>query len=143
MILVDANLLIYAVNEDSPHHEQSRHWLERALSSNEWLGFIPVVLLAFLRITTRPGIFDRPLSVEQAIAYCDSWLAQPNARLVPVGPNHWRILRSLLFTTGTAGNLTSDAHLAAQALEMGCTVCSADNDFKRFPGLTHSNPLAP
>ena len=141
MILVDANLLIYAVNLDSPYHERARSWLEETLSGDEWVGFTPVVLLAFLRITTRSGIFARPLSCEQSIAYCDSWLAQPNVRVVPVGRNHWRVFRSLLLAAGTAGNLTSDAHLAAVAIELGCTVCSADNDFKRFPGLIHSNPL--
>lgn len=141
MILVDANLLIYAVNRDSPHHGRARAWLEETLSSDEWVGLAPLVLLAFLRIVTRAGIFERPLSHEEAIAYCDSWLAQPNVRLVPIGPNHWHVLRGLLQASGTAGNLTSDAHLAAIAIESGSSLASADNDFKRFAGLDHGNPL--
>lgn len=142
MILVDANLLIYAVNRDSPHHERASRWLEEALSGDQWVGLTPLVMLAFLRITTQVGIFEHPLSCEQAVSYCDSWLAQPNVRIAPVGRNHWRLFRGLIMAAGTAGNLTSDAHLAAAAIELGCTLCSADNDFKRFPGLTHTNPLA-
>ena len=143
MILVDANLLIYAVNEDSPHHERARRRLEETLSGDEWVGLAPMVIMAFLRITTRPGIFERPLSCEEAIACCDSWLAQPNVRVVRIGRNHWQVFRNLVLAAGTAGNLTSDAHLAALAIERGCTVCSTDNDFKRFAGLTHENPLFP
>ena len=141
MILVDANLLIYAVNQDSAHHRKARRWLEETLSGDDWVGLTPAVILAFLRIVTRPGILQRPLSCEQAVAYCDSWIAQPNVRVVPVGPNHWSVFRSLVLAAGTAGNLTSDAHLAAVAVEHGCTLHSADNDFKRFAGLTHRNPL--
>ncbi len=142
MILVDANLLIYAINEDSPYHERARPWLEQVLSRDEWVGLNPLVVLAFLRITTRHGIFARPLSCEQAIGYCDSWLDLPNVRLVSAGPNHWSVFRNLLLAAGAAGNLTSDAHLAAVAIELGCTLYSADNDFRRFPGLIHVNPLA-
>ena len=75
------------------------------------------------------------------VDYVDSWLAQPNVELVAPGPKHWPLLRGFLKSTGTAGNLTSDAHLAAMAVEHGATLHSADNDFKRFPGLDHVNPL--
>lgn len=143
MILVDANLLIYAVDAGSPRHEAARQWLEETLSSTTRLGFAWVVILAFLRVTTRPGIFERPLSVTRALDYVDSWLDQPFATTVGPGPSHWSILRSLLDDSGTAGNLTSDAHIAALAIEHRATICSTDADFGRYPGVDHENPLAP
>lgn len=142
MILVDVNLLIYAVDKDSPHHRRARAWLERTLSGTTVLGLPWIVLLAFLRITTRPGILRKPLPPDDALAYVDSWLKQPYVELVAPGENHWPILRSLLRASGTAGNLTSDAHIAALALEHGYSIFSADNDFKRFAGTTFVNPLA-
>ena len=100
------------------------------------------VMLAFLRITTHPKIVRSPLHPEQALNYVDTWLAQPYVKLIAPTERHWPILRNLLQLTGMAGNLTSDAHLAALALEYGYTVYSADHDFKRFPGLHHVNPLS-
>jgi toxin-antitoxin system PIN domain toxin len=100
------------------------------------------VILAFVRITTRSGILGKPLSLEEAFGYVDSWLAQPFVETLTPGEKHWPIFRNLIFAVGTAGNLTSDAHLAALAIEHGCKVYSADNDFKRFPGIVHVNPLA-
>lgn len=141
MILVDANVLVYAVDSDSHHHRAARRWLETALSGSAPVGFAWVVLLAFLRVTTRPGILRKPLPPERALAFVDEWLAQPNARAVVPGEGHWAVLRSLLRSTGTAGNLTSDAHLAALALEHGASVCSTDRDFERFPGIERVDPL--
>jgi uncharacterized protein len=138
--LVDANVLIYAVNSDSPHHQQCRRWLDSALSEAERIGMTWGVLLAFLRITTRRGILERQLSVEEAVAYIDSWLRQPSVEIVVPGPSHWAILRNLTIASGTAGNLTSDAHLAALAIEGGWTLVSTDNDFRRFSGLDVLNP---
>ncbi len=142
MILVDANLLIYAVDSDSPYHFRARSWLEDALSGGETVGFPWMVLLAFLRVTTRASILVRPLEPVAALKYVDSWLDQPNAEAVAPGRNHWPVLQGLLPATGTGGNLTSDAHVAALAVERGAVVYSADNDFKRFPGVEHVNPLA-
>jgi toxin-antitoxin system PIN domain toxin len=141
MILVDANLLLYAVNRDLPQHAQARAWLESVLSGPERVGLPWVVVLAFLRITTSLRIFERPLSIEQASAYVDAWLSLPIVRPVVPGQGHWPIVRNLLETSGTGGNLTTDAHIAALALEQGYTIYSADNDFKRFAGLRHVNPL--
>ena len=142
MILIDANLLIYAIDADSPSHKKARRWLERTLSGTTRAGLPWIVILAFLRITTHGRIMRNPLSADSALAYVESWLEQPF--LEPIGPgrHHWHILKNLLRSTGTAGNLTSDAHIAALALEHGYSVYSADNDFKRFPGITHINPLA-
>lgn len=143
MILVDANLLIYAVNTDARQHTIARRWLEQTLSGAAEVGLTWIVVLAFLRITTRPGILARPLASEVATTVVDGWFRQPFVRAVGPGPNHWPLLRQLLAATGTAGNLTSDAHLAAIALETGCAIYSADYDFCRFPGIAHVNPLAP
>ncbi|MGI9302912.1 MAG: type II toxin-antitoxin system VapC family toxin [Gammaproteobacteria bacterium] len=143
MILVDANLLIYAIDADSPHHQQARQWLETVLSGDEETGFAWIVILAFIRITTHSRIMRAPLDPARAIGFIDEWLEQPGARTVSPGEKHWPVLRNLLESSGTAANLTSDAHLAALALEHGCTIYSADHDFNRFPGLKHVNPVAP
>ncbi len=141
MILIDANLLIYAVNADSPHHKVAKKWFEKTLSGDSAVGLPWIVVLAFLRITTHHNIFQTPLSPPQAIAYIESWLIQPHVKLITPGENHWPILKQILHSTGTAGNLTSDAHIAALAIEMGCEIYSADHDFKRFPSVRHINPL--
>lgn len=141
MILLDANLLIYAIDSASPHHDAARHWLEKTLSGTEKVGLAWSVILAFLRIVTHPAVVRRPLPPEAALAYVDSWLAQPYVQTIVPGEKHWLIFRNLLRSTGTAGNLTSDAHLAALALEHDCGICSSDHDFKRFPGVKHVNPL--
>ena len=141
MILVDANLLIYAVDSDAPRHRPARRWLETTLSGTTAVGLPWIVVLAFLRVTTRSGILRRPLPVDAALAYVDEWLAQPFVTAVAPGPRHWPILRNLLVHTGLGGNLSSDAHLAALAIELGATVCSTDHDFGRFPGVTHLDPL--
>lgn len=141
MKLVDANVLIYAVNSDSPHHERARRWFEDELSGMDRVGLAWIVVLAFLRVTTRHGILERPLSADAAVAYLDSWLCHPSVELVVPGTNHWPIFRALIASMGTAGNLISDVHLAALALEGGWTVVSTDNDFRRFDGLQVLNPL--
>lgn len=141
MILIDANILIYAVNHDAPQHAVARDWLEETLSSTMVVGLPWIVLLAFLRLTTHHRILSKPMRAEQALSYIDGWLAQPFVRLLNPGERHWMILSRLLRNSGTAGNLTSDAHIAAIAIEQGYVVCSADNDYKRFDGLAHVNPL--
>ena len=143
MILVDANLLIYAIDTDASLHLPAREWLEEAFSGTTRIGLPWIVLLAFLRITTRPRLLVRPLSLGEATDYVDSWLEQPFVESVSPGPSHWGILRSLLAASGTAGNLTSDAHLAALAIEHKAAVFSTDHDFGRFPGVKHVNPVAP
>ncbi len=141
MILVDANLLIYAIDSSSSHHAVARSWLEKTLSGADRVGLAWIVILAFLRVVTHPGIVRHPLSPEVALDYVDSWLQQPYVQPVVPGEKHWLIFRNLLRSTGTAGNLTSDAHLAALALEHDCEIYSSDHDFKRFPGVKHVNPL--
>ena len=142
MTIVDVNLLIYAVNRDAVLHSKAKTWLEKALGDIEPLGFSWLVILAFLRLTTRPALFQKPLSPQRAFDLMEEWLSQPAARIVLPGSRHYSILRGLLSPLGTAGNLTSDAHLAALAIEQDAQLCSCDNDFARFQGLRWKNPLA-
>jgi toxin-antitoxin system PIN domain toxin len=142
MILVDANILIYAIDRDAPHHRRAHAWLESIMSGTAQVTLAWIVILAFLRITTRAGIMRNPLKTEQSIGYIDSWLEQPHVLLGVPGERHWAILRNLLIESGTAGNLTSDAHLAALAIEKGATIYTADNDFRRFAGVRVINPLS-
>lgn len=142
MIVLDANLLIYAVNRDAPEHRATRRWLEATLAGARPVGLSWTVILAFLRVTTRRGIFERPLSAEQALGHVASLVEHPRVRLLAPTPQHWGVFQSLLRATGTAGNLTSDAHLAALTIEHGGRLASADGDFRRFAGLDSFNPIA-
>lgn len=142
MILLDANLLIYAIDMDAPQHARARRWLETTLSGDAAVGLPWIVMLAFIRITTRPGVLRRQLSVEQAIAFVDEWLEQPYVELVGPGASHWPLLKQLLREAGAAGNLTTDAHLAALAIEGGCELASTDHDFRRFAAVRLINPLS-
>ncbi len=143
MKLVDTNLLLYAVDETSPHHRVARPWLEGQLSGSETLAFAWAVLLAFLRLATNPRVFEAPLTLEEALDLVDSWLEQPNATVVHPTDRHSRLVRELLAPLGTAGNLTSDAHLAALSVEHGAELCSGDSDFARFQRVRWLNPLTP
>lgn len=142
MKLLDVNLLLYAVNRDSPRHAAAKPWLERALTGDEPVGFAWSVILAFIRISTNARIMSKPLRSEQAVSIVDEWLSLPAVTLVSPGDEHWRIIRGLLNDAGAAGNLASDAHLAALAIETGADLCSTDTDFARFPKVRWTNPLA-
>jgi toxin-antitoxin system PIN domain toxin len=139
--LPDVNLLIYAIDEEAPRHVKAREWLEEVLSGTEAVAFAWAVLLGFVRISTNPAVFENPLSAAEALDYVDGWLEQPVADVVHPGPGHASLLRELLEPTGAAGNLTSDAHLAALAIEHGAELCSGDTDFARFTGLRWVDPL--
>ena len=136
MQLVDANVLLYAVNADSEHHAAARDWIEDALAGPGTVGFSWTVLLSFVRISTHRAIFERPLSVDEAIETCRSWLAQPSAVAVEPTTRHLDVLAGLLVSSGTAGNLVSDAHLAALAVEHAAELVTFDADFGRFAGLS-------
>lgn len=140
MIVPDVNLLIYAIDRDSPLQEKASAWLKSALVGTESVGFVWNVLIGFLRITTRAN-FPNALTVEQGFEAINDWLSGRNARIIEPGPRHQALLRELLTATGTGGNLVSDAHLAAIAIEHDAEVCSNDADFGRFPGLRWRNPL--
>ena len=135
MVVVDANVLVYAFDSLSPYHADSRRWLDGALAGGEAVGFAWTVVLAFLRLTTNPAVFATPASVEDAAAQVERWLDAPAAVVVEPTSRHLAVLRGLLATTGTAANLVNDAHLAALAVEHGASVASFDRDFQRFPGV--------
>lgn len=141
MKLVDANLLLYGVDSRAPRHRAARAWLEAQLGGTETIAFSWGVLLAFLRLSTSPRVFAQPLAGDRALDIVDAWLAQPSATVVHPGDRHAAVLRRLLAPLGTAGNLVSDAHLAALAIEHGAELCSCDTDFARFPGLRWVDPL--
>ena len=141
MKLVDANLFLYATDSRSPRHAAARSWLERQLSGDETIALAWVVLLAFLRLSTHPHVFARPLAAERAFDVVSHWLAQPCVVIVHPGDRHAAVMRQLLGRYGTAGNLVNDAHLAALAIEHGAELNSCDADFSRFSGLRWINPL--
>jgi len=138
MRLPDVDLLVHAVNEVSPEHALASRWMSEGLHSAKgvalaWVAML--AMLAFLRATTRPGISPKPLATDQALALLNGWLLHPAARVVQPRPRHASILGRYLLTAGTAGNLTTDAHLAALAHEHGATVGTFDRDFQRFDRL--------
>jgi len=141
VLLVDANVLLHAVNSSAREHAAAREWLRAALSGTEPVALPWTVLLAFVRLATHPSVFARPLSAEQAGATLEGWLGAAAAVIVePTGRRHLSVLRGLLTAAGTAGNLVSDAHLAAIALEHDATVVSFDRDFARFEGVRSHVP---
>jgi hypothetical protein len=141
MKVVDINLLIYAINRDTPHHPKARKWLEASLSGEEAFGFAWIVILGFLRIITNGRIMPSPLPSEVALEIIDEWLRQPPSQIIVPSEKHWSILKELLRPLGTAANLTSDAHLAALTIEHGARLFSTDNDFSRFATLRWTNPI--
>ncbi len=141
MKIVDLNILLYAVNRDDAIHKVACRWWENALHSSEPVGLTWITLVGFVRVATHRNVFTNPQTPAQAIARVDAWLNHPNTELVLEGPNHWLILQQLILDAGTAGNLTTDAHLAALAISRGATLVSCDNDFRRFRQLRWENPL--
>ena len=141
MILIDANLLLYAYHPRSSVHERARTWLASTLSGPVPVRLAWTTLLAFLRITTSPRIFERPLSMNEAEAVVSTWLALPAVATLEPGERYWGILRDLLRSEQVSGALVMDAALAALAIEHGATLCTTDRDFSRFRGLRVEDPL--
>lgn len=142
MRIVDLNLLLYVVNSEAAEHERARAWWEHAVNDEATIGLPWIVLLGFLRLSTNPRVFPRPLSPDEAATKIDAWLKRDNVRVLAEKEGHWETLRPLLENTGTAGNLTTDAHLAALALCHDAVLVSTDSDFARFKGLRWENPLS-
>lgn len=142
MIIPDVNLLLYAVVDGFAEHERSRSWLEEQLNGPEQVGLAVPALFGFVRLGTSARVLTDPLSVDEAASYLSQWLDQPGTRLLRFERRHLERAMALLRGVGTGANLTTDAQLAALALEEGAEVCSNDSDFARFPGLRWSNPLA-
>jgi toxin-antitoxin system PIN domain toxin len=142
MILVDVNLLLNAYNRDFPDHAAARTWWEGVVNGRESLGLAWITVLAFIRIMTSPRAMPNPMPVDKATAAVGSWLELPQVDMIEPGPQHPEILFRLIRLVGVGGNLTTDAHLAALAIEYQARLASTDTDFARFPGLKWFNPLA-
>ena len=141
MILPDINLLVYAHDETSRHHEKARRWWENRLNGSQAIGLSWVVVLGFIRLLTNPRIFQNPYSVSEILAVVGTWLEQPHVRIINPSGHHFALLSELILSIGTAGNLTTDAHLAALAMERGLILRTTDADFARFQGLKWENPI--
>lgn len=135
MKVVDLNVLIYATDETSAHHDQAKAWLDRALSSTETIGIATAVAIGFVRLTTNPRVMERPLDVATSVGVVRSWVKRANVTAPEPTPRHYALVEELLRPIGTAGNLVSDAHLAALSIEHGAELCSFDRDFGRFSGV--------
>ena len=142
MILVDANILLYAEDSLSAQHAAARDWWDAQLSGVEPVALCWPVLTAFIRIGTNVRLHRRPLTLKEATERVQSWLDQPCVRIIQPTEQHWAMLQKMLRGGNAPANLVSDAHLAALALEHNCVLQSADADFARFPGLKWRNPLA-
>ena len=141
MMLPDVNLLVYAVDERSPFHGRARRWWDDALSSTGPVGLCYPAMLGFVRLTASRSLFESPLAVGDALDRVQSWLDQPHTVLLAPTARHWPILSALLRSSTAGANLTTDAHIAAYAIEHAATVYSNDSDFGRFEGLRWRNPL--
>lgn len=143
MILVDANVLLYAYNASDPRHAKARAWVEGAVGGPTPIRLAWVTVLAFVRIATNTRAFAQPMSITEATATVSQWLAQPFVGVIEPTERHWAILEPLLAVAQARGDLVTDAHLAALAIEHGAAVCTTDRDFARFPGLRLIDPLSP
>jgi len=141
VIVPDVNLLIYAHNRDAPHHAAARAWWEGLLNDTEPVALPWAVSLGFIRLMTHRAVLVTPMDPAAAVANVRAWFARPNVERLDPGPQHLDLLDRLLGAAGIAGNLTTDAHLAALAIEHQCELHSNDTDFARFPGLRWRNPL--
>jgi len=142
MILVDVNVLLYAYDRDSPHHPESRRWLNALLASDQRFGMSDIVLWAVIRISTHPRIFKRPSSVGSAIAFVNTIRNHANCMLVVPGPRHWEIFTRLCAETNARAGLVTDAYLAAIAIESGSEWITMDADYARFNGLQWRKPFS-
>jgi toxin-antitoxin system PIN domain toxin len=142
LILVDANILLYAEDSLSAYHAKAREWWDAQLSGTRSVCLCWIVICAFIRIGTNGRVFKRPLSSSEAIERVQSWLDQPCTRLVQPTERHWPIFQKMLVQGKASANLVTDAYLSALAIEHGCEMNSTDADFSRFPNLKWKNPLA-
>ena len=141
MIIPDINLLVYAYNSDAPAHRRARMWWESVLSELQTVGLPWAVMLGFLRVMTSRRILIDPLTPAEAIAHVRAWLDQPQTQILHPGPRHLDLIEELVRFSGAAGELTTDLHLAALAIEHQAELHTNDADFKRFTGLRWVNPL--
>jgi len=141
LIVLDANLLIYAYDLDSAHHKKSLYWLEELLSGVDAVGLPWQSVSAFLRVITNRRLPGMRVSLEQAVLVVDEWLQQPNVQVLVPADQHWSVLRQMILEGRASGPLVSDAEIAAITIEQGAVLHTTDRDFARFPGLRWKNPI--
>jgi toxin-antitoxin system PIN domain toxin len=141
LILPDVNLLVYAHDRAAPLHQPARAWWENLMNSDRGVVLPWAVVFGFIRLVTHPAVLVEPLPPEAALRRVNDWLKHRDVEILEPGPRHLTIAARLFAATGVAGNLTTDTHLAALAIEHGCELHSNDTDFGRFPGLRWFNPL--
>lgn len=142
MIILDANILLYAYDSASSHHAKARSWIERVFSGAIPIGLPWQTTGAFLRIMTNPRLPGERFSLAEAVQIVDRWLEQPNVRLLAPGDDPWPLFRQMIVEGQAPGPLITDAQLAALTIEYGGVLHTTDRDFARFPGLRWKNPLA-
>ena len=142
MIVLDANLLLYAYDSDSDKHAKARAWVEEAFSGASPVGLPWQTLSAFMRIVTNPRLTGKRFTPAEVVEIVDQWVNQPNVRLLGPGDNHWSFLRQMIVDGQVRGPLITDAQLAALTIEYGGVLHTTDRDFSRFPGLRWKNPIA-
>ena len=141
MIIPDLNLLVYAHNDETPHHSTARRWWESLVNGAERIGVPWIVSTGFVRLMTHPRVLVRPATPVEAVDYVGEWFRFPQVTTVNPGTEHLTFFRRNLVAAGVGGNLVTDAHIAALAMEYQAEVHSNDTDFSRFPGLRWRNPL--
>jgi hypothetical protein len=141
MIVLDANILLYASDPDAAHHKTAYEYLRQVLSGNELIGLPLHSISAFLRISTQRGVLRLPFSMKEAVGIVEDWLELPHVRLLLPGDDHWFILQKLLLESHVTGRSVTDAHIAALTIEYGGELQTYDRGFARFPGLRWKNPL--
>ena len=141
MMTPDANIVLYAYNEDAPKHAEAKQWFEEQFSLTVSFGLSWQVITAFLRISTNPRAFPRPFDLPEALEIVDEWIAHPSVEILTPTANHWTIFKSLIIEGQTKAALMMDAHLAALTIEHGATLATTDRDFSKFTGLKTFNPL--
>ena len=141
MTLPDVNLLVHAYDQTSRHHARARQWWENQLNGSQMIGLSWVTLLGFIRLLANPRIYQNPYPPPEILAIVKNWLEQPHVKIIHPSEHHFARLASLIDQLGTAGNLPTDARLAALAIERGLILQTTDVDFARFPGLKWLNPL--
>jgi uncharacterized protein len=142
MIVLDANILLYAYDVNTPLYKAASRYLEELLSAPGAVGLPPQSISAFLRISTQRGALRAPYSMNEAVAFVDEWLSLPQVRLLVPGEYHWTILRRMLLEGSTTGRVVTDAEIATLTIEYGGELHTNDRGFARFPGLRWRNPLA-
>ena len=141
MIVLDANILLYAYDEASDQHAKARAWVEEVLSGTDPVGLPWQTITAFVRIVTNPRLSGKRFTPSEVIDLVDQWVTQPNVRLLGPGDHHWSFLRQTILEGQARGPLITDAQLAALTIEHGGMLCTTDRDFSRFPGLRWQNPI--